>query len=129
MHGSSLYIMIAIFSDNTLRWTMRIVASTLFLTIVFGTSHPILAQNAANGMRLSERWCTSCHLVSPRQSTALDGTPSFESIASREGFSTDKLALFLLVPHPIMPSMSLSRDEAADIAAYIAQQKKPGAEP
>jgi hypothetical protein len=50
--------------------------------------------------------------------------PSFASIAQREGFSADKLAFFLLVPHPIMPNMSLSRDEAQDIAAYIATQRR-----
>lgn len=108
---------------------MRISTSLLALTILVGASRPILAQDAVNGMRLSERWCSSCHLVVPRQSTAIDGTPSFESIANREGFSAEKLASFLLVPHPVMPSMSLSRSEAADIAAYIAQQRKRREQP
>ena len=35
-----------------------------------------------------------------------------------------KLALFLLAPHPRMPDMSLSRSEAADLAAYIERQGK-----
>jgi len=34
------------------------------------------------------------------------------------------VALFLLVPHPRMPDMNLSRGEAADIAAYIATLRK-----
>jgi hypothetical protein len=33
------------------------------------------------------------------------------------------LALFLLLPHPKMPDMSLSRSEAADLAAYIVSFK------
>ena len=31
-----------------------------------------------------------------------------------------KVAMFLLDPHPKMPDMSLTRSEAADLAAYIA---------
>ena len=34
------------------------------------------------------------------------------------------LALFLLSPHPKMPDMNLSRNEAADLAAYIKSQGK-----
>lgn len=108
---------------------MRISVYLSSLAILVGMNGRIMAQDAANGMRLAERWCTSCHLVSSRQRTAIDGTPSFEAIASREGFSPEKLASFLLVPHPIMPNMSLSRYEAVDIAAYIATQKKQGTEP
>jgi mono/diheme cytochrome c family protein len=39
------------------------------------------------------------------------------------GFDAAKIAFFLLDPHPNMPNMVLSRDEAADIAAYIATLK------
>jgi hypothetical protein len=37
------------------------------------------------------------------------------------GFSVEKLAFFLLEPHPKMPSMALTRREASDIAEYIAK--------
>jgi hypothetical protein len=39
-------------------------------------------------------------------------------------FNVEKLAFFLLDPHPVMPNMSLSRNEAQDIAAYIARIRK-----
>jgi hypothetical protein len=39
------------------------------------------------------------------------------------GLDAAKIAHFLLDPHPKMPDMSLSRTEAADIAAYIATLK------
>jgi hypothetical protein len=32
----------------------------------------------------------------------------------------NRLAFFLLDPHPKMPNMSLTRIEASDLAAYIA---------
>jgi mono/diheme cytochrome c family protein len=45
------------------------------------------------------------------------------SIAARPDFDPAKLAFILLDPHPKMPNMQLSRDEASDIAAYIATLK------
>ena len=54
----------------------------------------------------------------------IDGATSFESIAQAADFSAEKLALFLLEPHPRLPNMSLSRKEAQDNAAYIAIQRR-----
>jgi hypothetical protein len=48
---------------------------------------------------------------------------TFASVAARPDFDPAKLAFFLLDPHPKMPNMQLSRDEASDIAAYIATLK------
>jgi hypothetical protein len=45
-------------------------------------------------------------------------------IAKKPNFDAAQVALFLLLPHPRMPDMGLSRSEAADLAAYIATQKK-----
>ena len=50
-----------------------------------------------------------------RRSRPSDGPP---------GFSAEKLALFLLDPHPKMPNMELSRREAADLADYIAKLER-----
>ena len=72
---------------------------------------------------LAQRWCASCHVVSKDQTKAIDGTRSFAAIAQSPDFNVDKLAFFLLDPHPVMPNMTLSRDEARDLAAYIATQK------
>ena len=43
----------------------------------------------------------------------------FSAIAKEPGFDTAKLALYLLLPHPKMPDMNLTRSEAADLTAYI----------
>jgi mono/diheme cytochrome c family protein len=75
------------------------------------------------GAVLAQRWCAACHVVSKSQSQATDGTRSFAAIAQSPDFSVDRLAFFLLDPHPVMPNMTLSRNEARDIAAYIATQK------
>jgi hypothetical protein len=36
------------------------------------------------------------------------------------GFSAQNIGQFLLNPHPKMPDMQLTRDEARDLGAYIA---------
>jgi hypothetical protein len=54
----------------------------------------------------------------------IDHIPSFASIAQRADLSAEKLAFLLLEPHPQMPNISLSRKEAEDIAAYIAEQRR-----
>ncbi len=78
-----------------------------------------LAADAGHGADLAKRWCASCHVVTNDQTAASADVPSFASVARRPDFSPDRLAFFLLDPHPKMPNFPLSRTEAADIAAYI----------
>jgi mono/diheme cytochrome c family protein len=78
-----------------------------------------LAADADNGERLAQRWCASCHVVTPAQQTANADAPPFETIAKTFGSNAERLAFFLLEPHPKMPNMALTRNEASDIAAYI----------
>jgi mono/diheme cytochrome c family protein len=80
-----------------------------------------VAADAENGERLAERWCASCHIVSPSQRQASADASPFASIARMPEFSAPKLAFFLLDPHPKMPNMFLSRREAEDLAAFIAR--------
>ena len=77
-----------------------------------------------HGLDLANRWCASCHLVSPDQKRAVADVPPFAQIAQSPGFDSDKLVQFLLDPHPKMPELPLSRMAADDIAAYIATLKK-----
>lgn len=82
------------------------------------------AADAAKGETLAKRWCAFCHVVSEGQSSGNPDVPTFASIGSRKDFNADKVADFLMSPHPKMPNMSLSRAEAADLAAYIKSQGK-----
>jgi hypothetical protein len=45
-------------------------------------------------------------------------------IAAKTDFSPEKVAYFLLDPHPKMPSFPLSRAEASDLAACIGSLRK-----
>jgi mono/diheme cytochrome c family protein len=80
------------------------------------------AADAAHGETLAKRWCAACHIVAPNQTRGQDNVPPFATIAKIPGFNADLIARFLMNPHPKMPDMQLSRDEASDLAAYIVQQ-------
>jgi mono/diheme cytochrome c family protein len=82
------------------------------------------AADAEHGGVLAKRWCATCHVVDAGQKQADADVPPFASIARRPDFSPEKVALFLLDPHPKMPNFELSRFEAADIAAYIGSLAK-----
>ena len=53
-----------------------------------------------------------------------DIAPSFASIAGKQDFNVEKIASFLLEPHPKMPNMALSPEEVKDISAFIAEQPR-----
>ena len=80
--------------------------------------------DAANGQRLAERWCVSCHVVNAAQKLPTTEAPPFSVIAGKPNLDAGALALFLMHPHPKMPDMGLSRDAAADLAAFIASQRQ-----
>jgi mono/diheme cytochrome c family protein len=82
------------------------------------------AADASHGRTLARRWCMSCHVVVPNQRQATTEAPPFATIAGKPDFDANRLANFLLNPHPKMPNMSLTRAEAADLAAYIGSLTK-----
>ncbi len=76
-------------------------------------------ENPAKGKALAEQWCSSCHLVSPDQASAKADAPPFMTIARRSDEDLERLAVFLIDPHPKMPNFNLSRQQIADILGYI----------
>jgi len=77
------------------------------------------------GKVIAERWCAACHQVSPEQTTASADVPSFMTVAEMRSMKSDLAALegFLANPHPVMPDMSLTRQEIRDLVAYIGSLK------
>ncbi|WP_407188539.1 c-type cytochrome [Bradyrhizobium centrosematis] len=95
--------------------------SCLLLALTLSVGAPsALAADADHGADLAKRWCASCHIVANGQTQASADVPSFASVARRPDFNAERLAFFLLDPHPKMPNFPLSRTEAGDLAAYIA---------
>jgi mono/diheme cytochrome c family protein len=102
---------------NAVGLNLKLIGSCL--TIVM-TAQPVLGADARNGEKLARRWCEPCHVVAADQRGVTGEAPPFASVATRPGFDATKIATFLLDPHPKMPDMSLTRNEAADLASYIA---------
>lgn len=87
---------------------------------LFVTSGAARAADPARGETLARRWCASCHLVAKDQTRATPDAPSFAAIARRA--DAPPLESFLSASHPRMPDMNLTRDEIADLAAWIRAQ-------
>jgi mono/diheme cytochrome c family protein len=94
-----------------------IFALALFAALSNGVAAPA---DPVNGERLAKQWCAACHIVSADQTRGADNVPAFSAIAKLPGFSAQNIGQFLLDPHPKMPDMQLTRDEARDLGAYIA---------
>lgn len=74
----------------------------------------------AHGRAFAQEVCTPCHRVVPQQfALRLAEAPSFEDIAATPGMTQTALNAFLVTPHPTMPNLILTSDEAADVIAYI----------
>lgn len=100
----------------------RLPTALLSVTIFAMLPAAAMAANSAEGETMARRWCAACHVVAKDQQNGNTQAPPFSAIANRPGFDAAKLSLFLLLPHPRMPDMNMSRREAEDLAAYIADQ-------
>jgi len=103
---------------------MRVPTLCLSIALaLFATMHATYAQDVENGQRLSERWCTECHMIGtelPKHNRA----PPFAVIANKETINAEMIASFLLLPHATMPNLPLSHKDAEDIAAFVIGMKK-----
>lgn len=100
---------------------LRLAFSLLILASAAETN--AYAADAVKGETLAKRWCATCHVVSSQQQQGTTQSPPFSAIAGRANFNETTIAYFLLAPHPRMPDMNLTRSEAADLAAYIKNQR------
>jgi mono/diheme cytochrome c family protein len=106
---------------------MRVLSKHIQVLIVAiaGLTGPCaMAADADHGSDIAKRWCAACHVVDADQKQANADAPPFAVIAHKPDFTPEKVAFFLLDPHPKMPNFPLSRNEAADIAAYIGTLRK-----
>lgn len=96
------------------------IAALLTLPVLIVDS-ALAASRPEVGKIIGQRWCAACHQVSPEQTTANADVPSFMTIAEMRATPSALAALegFLADPHPVMPDMSLTRQEISDLVAYI----------
>jgi mono/diheme cytochrome c family protein len=98
---------------------MKATSRYSLLVVLLLSATPGLAADARNGEQLARRWCAECHVVASGAVRSTTEAPPFTTVARAPGFDAGRVAFFLLEPHPKMPNMSLTRNEAADLAAYI----------
>jgi mono/diheme cytochrome c family protein len=72
--------------------------------------------DALNGQRLAQRWCAPCHSLPGNSGPA----PALAAIARNGEFTREKLAISILLFHPNMSNVTMTRDEASDLADYVA---------
>jgi mono/diheme cytochrome c family protein len=94
----------------------RLAAAVLLIVANFGA--PALAADVEKGKRIAQSRCAPCHMVVSMQRQELSNSPPFDQIAKRNDLDPAVLAFLILSPHPRM-NMTLSREEADDLAAYI----------
>jgi mono/diheme cytochrome c family protein len=87
------------------------------LAIAASGSASAAVADAGQGETIARRWCAACHVVANDQKQANADVASFAAAARHK--TNGELAAFLTDPHPKMPDMSLTREEIADIVAYM----------
>jgi mono/diheme cytochrome c family protein len=100
--------------------------AAIIVTISIARSVPCEAQpaNPDRGHALALRLCTQCHAVE-RGGTGptMADVPSFAAIAARPTTTAEHLAGRIMIPHPEMPGVSLTRQELRDVIGYILDLK------
>lgn len=79
------------------------------------------AGDAQIGRRFALNNCQPCHIVAPTQSAEIRfaNAPEFHAIADAANTTPLALAVWLTNPHPTMPTLVLSPQEARNVIAYI----------
>ena len=73
----------------------------------------------ARGRDFAVQACARCHVVADGVGSGTDGAPPFRSLPNDLKRTEPQLRAFLSRPHGQMPDLTLSRQEIADLVAYI----------
>lgn len=96
--------------------------ATLTLALSAGGLHAQQVHpDAKIGKQIADKLCVGCHIVDAEASgrTVPADVPSFARIANVPGQTATSIAGAIVVPHPPMPQIQLTREEIGDVAAYI----------
>jgi mono/diheme cytochrome c family protein len=80
----------------------------------------------AAGRAFAARVCSPCHSIAPdpHAPRMFEIAPDFQTIADTPGITATALNAFMLTSHPKMPNLILSREQSADVIAYILSLRK-----
>ena len=73
------------------------------------------------GRALAQRWCSGCHITARGAAGAVsDAAPPFTAIAGNPDRTAEWLLRRVAVdPHPVMPNLDLTLQQARDLNAYL----------
>jgi len=84
-----------------------------------------LAPDAGQGRELAAKLCSNCHLTGEERASAPRAdVPSFVAIANSPRTTPETLAAAIILPHPEMPGIALTRAEIRHLIAYVVSLKK-----
>lgn len=99
---------------------MRILVIAAAILLARAACAQDLPGDPAAGRIFALQTCSGCHLVAEDQPDGrIAEAPGFREVAERPGLTAQALFAFLQAPHPTMPSLVLSPEEADDVIAYI----------
>lgn len=92
------------------------------------TSQAVAAQSGPpdteHGRELAAKLCSNCHSVPDLPSNAgRPDVPSFVAIARKPNITPNRLEAAMVLPHPEMPGVPLTRAQIRDLAAFILSLK------
>ena len=77
--------------------------------------------------------CAPCHAFNAEQASQrmITVAPDFQTIANTSGMTVTALRAFLQTPHPKMPNLILSREQSANVTAFVLslRERSPEAKP
>ena len=87
---------------------------------------PSLPGRVSVGRSFALANCRPCHIVAPGQGSAVRfaNAPDFHAIAANPRTTDLSLNVWLRNPHPTMPTLVLTRQEATDVIAYIRRLRR-----
>ena len=104
-------------------WTRTACLIVLHASVRFGVTEAVAQgplPDAARGKSIAERSCSACHITGPNATgPVVPGIPPFTAIANLPGQSAERIAGKIIIPHPLMPALSLTMSEVRDLSGYI----------
>ena len=97
----------------------KLVAAVL---AVLAVARPAAAQQKEGdptaGRELASQLCTACHIVGTER-VGSDVAPPFATIARDPDMTLTELHAWIGPAHPMLPNLALTREQIADINAYL----------
>lgn len=107
-------------------WALAAVTAVMLQVTAAGAQQA----QAEAGLDLARRLCSNCHMTDLQgAATAHPGVPSFAVIAASPRTSPERLAAAIILPHPEMPGIALTRAEIRALIDYIMSLRKEPSAP